>query len=109
MTGRTSADQQFPAVRPPAPMAPEAGAICEVIGAAFADWRVWWHADIYYARRRGRYLHMQGAPDVYAVWHANPVVLLTLLEAQDRLRPPGRWDPSDRPGDRPGLSIHAAR
>jgi hypothetical protein len=106
MTGGASAGQQSPAaVRKPAPTPPEAAAICEAIGAAFSDWRIWWHADSYYARRKGRYLHMQAARDVYAVWHSDPIVLLALLEAQDRLRPPGRWDPSDRPG----LSAHAAR
>jgi hypothetical protein len=86
-------------------MPPVARAICEAIGAAYADWRIWWHAGTYYARRRGGYLHMQGALDAYAVWHPNPAVLLALLDVQDRLRPPGRWDAPERTGP----STHAAQ
>jgi hypothetical protein len=29
-------------------------------------------------------------------WHASPVVFVLMLDAQDRVRPPGQWDA--RPG-----------
>jgi hypothetical protein len=74
----------------------EVASICEAIGRGFPDWRVWWHAGAYYARRTGSWLEIPGTKETYAVWHANPLVFLLMLDAQDRARPPGRWDAPTR-------------
>jgi hypothetical protein len=85
-----------PAVPAVVPVPEGVASICEAIGRVFPDWRVWWHADTYYARRSGSWLEILGARETYAVWHGNPLMFLLMLDAQDRARPPGRWDAPTR-------------
>jgi hypothetical protein len=88
-----AAEPAFPAV---GPMPGEAASICEAVSRVFPDWRVWWHADIYYARRTGSYLEVPGAAGAYAVWQSSPIIFVLMLDAQDRARPAGRWDAPPR-------------
>jgi hypothetical protein len=95
--GRPAATPAVPAagawaVPPAGPVPAEAASICEAIGRVFPDWRVWWHADSYYARRTGSFLEVPGAAGAYAVWDPSPVIFVLMLDAQDRARPAGRWD-----------------
>ena len=87
--GTTAAAPTGPAAEP---VPDEAAAICEAISGVFPDWRVWWQAGAYYARRKGTWMEVPGAPGAYAVWHASPAVFVLMLDAQDRVRPVGRWD-----------------
>jgi hypothetical protein len=98
MAGNASAAAVPPALAAVTPTVPtasatpdEAASICEAIRQVFPDWRVWWHTDTYYGRRTGSYLEVPGDEATYAVWHPSPVVFVLMLDAQDRMRPTGRW------------------
>jgi hypothetical protein len=85
-----------PVVPAVGPVPNEVAWICEAIGLVFPEWRVWWDTDTYYARRTGNWLEVPGAKETYAVWHANPVVFVLMLDAQDRAWPPGRREAPTR-------------
>ncbi|HUZ50999.1 MAG TPA: hypothetical protein VMU94_00505 [Streptosporangiaceae bacterium] len=74
----------------------KAASICEAAGRVFPDWRVWWHAGTFYARRTGSYLEVPGSTGAYAIWHPSPVIFVLMLDVQDRARPAGRWDAPNR-------------
>jgi hypothetical protein len=64
-----------------------------VIGEVFPRWRVWADSTGWHAMRRGSYRQLDDAGDgVHSLHSADPVVLVLLLEEQDRIPPPDGWD-----------------